>query len=217
MRVVCRLRPPRDGDCDREVPTPLVFTSGAVYSFDEGEFSGPRDSAYGRFDAVLGTRATQDECYNACCAGLIDGCVRGVSATVLAYGASGAGKTHSLVGAVTTDHNGYHHRDYSPEPYAVKVAPLTYLLSKKNPWKWGPEQQEAHKYVTTFLAKYVERRFPRWGERFILRTDAANSTSSSSSCVERASGNQIPFHALPCPIPSRTRRAATTAPATQST
>ena len=97
MRVVCRLRPPRDGDCDREVPTPLVFTSGAVYSFDEGEFSGPRDSAYGRFDAVLGTRATQDECYNACCAGLIDGCVRGVSATVLAYGASGAGKTHSLL------------------------------------------------------------------------------------------------------------------------
>ena len=110
MRVVCRLRPPRDGDCDREVPTPLVFTSGAVYSFDEGEFSGPRDSAYGRFDAVLGTRATQDECYNACCAGLIDGCVRGVSATVLAYGASGAGKTHSLVGAVTTDLNGYHHQ-----------------------------------------------------------------------------------------------------------
>ena len=99
-RVVCRLRPPRDGDCDPEEPTPLVFTSGAVYSFDEGEFSGPRDSAYGRFDAVLGTRATQDECYNACCAGLIDGCVRGVSATVLAYGASGAGKTHSLVGAV---------------------------------------------------------------------------------------------------------------------
>ena len=105
MRVVCRLRPPRDGDAAREAPVPLVFTSNAVYTFE----SGPRHSAYGRFDSTLGPHATQDETFGACCHGLIDDCLRGVSATVLAYGASGAGKTHSLVGAVTTHHNGYHH------------------------------------------------------------------------------------------------------------
>ena len=98
MRVVCRLRPPRDGDNGREAPVPLVFTSNAVYTFE----SGPRHSAYGRFDSTLGPHATQDETFGACCHGLIDDCLRGVSATVLAYGASGAGKTHSLVGAVTT-------------------------------------------------------------------------------------------------------------------
>ena len=112
MRVVCRLRPPRDGDNGREAPVPLVFTSNAVYTFE----SGPRHSAYGRFDSALGPHATQDETFGACCGGLIDDCLRGVSATVLAYGASGAGKTHSLVGAVTTDLNGYHHHEPGGAP-----------------------------------------------------------------------------------------------------
>ena len=66
MRVVCRLRPPRDGDNGREAPVPLVFTSNAVYTFE----SGPRHSAYGRFDSTLGPHATQDETFGACCGGL---------------------------------------------------------------------------------------------------------------------------------------------------
>jgi site-specific DNA-cytosine methylase len=67
---------------------------------------------------------------------------------------------------------GYYRR-YYPKPFAVKTAALSELLKADNKFKWGVEEQEAFDYVRHGLADYVMMSFPRWGQRFTLRTDAS--------------------------------------------
>eukprot|EP00736_Rhodelphis_marinus_P000543 Rmarinus@m.12582 len=50
------------------------------------------------FDYAFEPTATQQEVYNGTSSFLIDGVVNGFNATVFAYGATGAGKTHTMIG-----------------------------------------------------------------------------------------------------------------------
>ena len=50
------------------------------------------------FDAVFGDSSTQQEVYEQTTADTIDTILEGYNATVFAYGATGAGKTHTMLG-----------------------------------------------------------------------------------------------------------------------
>ena len=50
------------------------------------------------FDFALDTGTTQRELYDLTTKGLVDGVLEGFNATVFAYGATGAGKTHTRIG-----------------------------------------------------------------------------------------------------------------------
>ena len=50
------------------------------------------------FDVVFGADSTQDEVYTATTKHLVDNVLAGYNATVFAYGATGGGKTYTMVG-----------------------------------------------------------------------------------------------------------------------
>lgn len=49
--------------------------------------------------AATGVQATQQEVYDRTTRDLIPGVLQGVNTTVFAYGATGAGKTHTIIGS----------------------------------------------------------------------------------------------------------------------
>ena len=113
-RVVCRVRPP---SCRAAVPSPVssraesseILVASPAYSPSvspggAGNGSPPPASPTQThafvFDGVFDGGATDDDVSRACLdPALHDVCVRGVNATVMAYGQSGAGKTHTMEGA----------------------------------------------------------------------------------------------------------------------
>ncbi len=73
-----------------------------VIVLDPIEYNGPEEIFKGRsreqhyaFDHVFNQVSTQEEVYKQTTEILIDGVLKGYNATVFAYGASGAGKTHT--------------------------------------------------------------------------------------------------------------------------
>ncbi|KAL0841232.1 hypothetical protein ABMA28_014966 [Loxostege sticticalis] len=53
------------------------------------------------YDRVFGEDSTQEEVYEAVCAPLVGGTLRGFAGAVFAYGATGAGKTHTMTGLMS--------------------------------------------------------------------------------------------------------------------
>ena len=121
-RVVCRVRPP---SCRAAVPSPvssraesseILVASPATASVSPGgagngsphqPSSSPTQTHAFVFDGVFDGAATDDDVSRACLdPALHDVCVRGVNATVMAYGQSGAGKTHTMEGARCVDGKG---------------------------------------------------------------------------------------------------------------
>ena len=121
-RVVCRVRPP---SCRAAVPSPvssraesseILVASPATASVSPGgagaggsppPSSSPTQTHAFVFDGVFDGGATDDDVSHACLdPALHDVCVRGVNATVMAYGQSGAGKTHTMEGARCVDGKG---------------------------------------------------------------------------------------------------------------
>jgi hypothetical protein len=113
-RVVCRVRPP---SCRAAVPSPVssraesseilvaspatasVSPGGATTGGSPPPSSSPTQTHAFVFDGVFDGGATDDDVSRACLdPALHDVCVRGVNATVMAYGQSGAGKTHTMEG-----------------------------------------------------------------------------------------------------------------------
>ena len=114
-RVVCRVRPP---SCRAAVPSPVssraesseilvaspayspsVSPGGAGAGGSPPPSSAPTQTHAFVFDGVFDGGATDDDVSRACLdPALHDVCVRGVNATVMAYGQSGAGKTHTMEG-----------------------------------------------------------------------------------------------------------------------
>ena len=114
-RVVCRVRPP---SCRAAVPSPvssraesseILVASPASASASPGGGAGaggspppsssPTQTHAFVFDGVFDGGATDDDVSRACLdPALHDVCVRGINATVMAYGQSGAGKTHTMEG-----------------------------------------------------------------------------------------------------------------------
>ena len=110
-RVVCRVRPP---SCRAAAPSPvssraesseILVASPATASVSPGGASNgspspsPTQTHAFVFDGVFDGGATDDDVSRACLdPALHDVCVRGINATVMAYGQSGAGKTHTMEG-----------------------------------------------------------------------------------------------------------------------
>ncbi|MDA9080095.1 hypothetical protein N9M16_01515 [Candidatus Dependentiae bacterium] len=114
-RVVCRVRPP---SCRAAAPSPVssraesseilvaspayspsVSPGGAGAGGSPPPSSSPTQTHAFVFDGVFDGGATDDDVSRACLdPALHDVCVRGVNATVMAYGQSGAGKTHTMEG-----------------------------------------------------------------------------------------------------------------------
>ncbi|KAL4712326.1 hypothetical protein ACJJTC_004088 [Scirpophaga incertulas] len=53
------------------------------------------------YDRVFGENSTQEEVYDAVCASLVGGTLKGFAGAVFAYGATGAGKTHTMTGLMS--------------------------------------------------------------------------------------------------------------------
>jgi len=56
------------------------------------------DSKQFVYDRVFGPEATQQEVYSACAAEMVDAVIEGTNACIFAFGSTGAGKTHSMLG-----------------------------------------------------------------------------------------------------------------------
>jgi len=113
-RVVCRVRPSRDAAAGAGAPSPVdarvdareihVLTAPSPSSSNSPSSSQHATTTTFAFDAVFDARARNDDVARACLAPALDDvCVRGVNATVMAYGQSGAGKTHTMEGPVGGD------------------------------------------------------------------------------------------------------------------
>ena len=91
IRVLVRVRPTADG-------------SASVLQVDEGSgavrLTRGRQNFDVRFDGVLGSGATQERVYEQHVRPAVDAALSGINSTVLAYGQTGAGKTHTLFGGL---------------------------------------------------------------------------------------------------------------------
>ena len=54
------------------------------------------------------------------------------------------------------------------------LAPLTALVGKKSPWKWGPEQQEAFDQMKAVMSEETLLAFPDFNKEFHIYTDASD-------------------------------------------
>lgn len=110
-RVVCRVRPSRDAGAGAPSPVDArvdareirVLTAPSPSSSNSSSSSSSQHATTTTFafDAVFDARARNGDVARACLAPALDDvCVRGVNATVMAYGQSGAGKTHTMEGPV---------------------------------------------------------------------------------------------------------------------
>lgn len=101
--VAVRVRPlcekeRRQGD----VKTVSVLDNRSLMVTEVGADGGPRGrrvrNRYFIFDSVFGETADQEEVFAACTLPLLHDLFKGINATVFAYGATAAGKTHTMLG-----------------------------------------------------------------------------------------------------------------------
>lgn len=64
-------------------------------SLGTGDSKRTKNQSYA-FDYVFGEKSTQKEVFESSMEGLVEGILKGYNATVFAYGATGAGKTHTI-------------------------------------------------------------------------------------------------------------------------
>ncbi|KAJ1550681.1 Kinesin-like protein kif22, partial [Cladochytrium tenue] len=93
VQVIVRLKPLANGVVSLVTPDPddaahAVRLPGTM----------PDEQLVFPFDAVLGERSSQADVFEAVGAGLLARAMQGRNATVFAYGQTGAGKTHTIVG-----------------------------------------------------------------------------------------------------------------------
>jgi hypothetical protein len=110
LRVVVRVRPPRDAGAPASLQqlsaTALQSTLVEKNKLVRGEARGaaPRQTTFistrpFRFDAVFGPRASTADVFGAEVLPLVERVAAGAHCCVLAYGATGSGKTHTLTGS----------------------------------------------------------------------------------------------------------------------
>ncbi|NXX85480.1 KI18B protein, partial [Urocolius indicus] len=107
VSVVVRVRPP--APCERAAPRTLHALDQHILIFNPEEAPGGSAPARGLrqqgkdltfvFDRVFGEGATQEEVFQHTTRGLLDSVLGGYNCSVFAYGATGAGKTHTMLGS----------------------------------------------------------------------------------------------------------------------
>tara|TARA_B110001452_G_C15149854_1_gene400193 strand:+ start:75 stop:1064 length:990 start_codon:yes stop_codon:yes gene_type:complete len=97
VRVTCRARPPTDRE--RQGGLALTSTEGRT-GIDLAPHAHSSNSArHWEFDSVHGASSTQQSVYDDVGAPILDAAMQGYNGTILAYGQTGAGKTHTLLNA----------------------------------------------------------------------------------------------------------------------
>ncbi|NXT25422.1 KI18B protein, partial [Syrrhaptes paradoxus] len=112
VSVMVRVRPPAPCECERAAHPILHVVDQHVLVFDPEEPAGPPSSALpargpkqqGKgmkfiFDRVFGETATQEEVFQHTTHGVLDSVLNGYNCSVFAYGATGAGKTYTMLGS----------------------------------------------------------------------------------------------------------------------
>ncbi|XP_065712171.2 kinesin-like protein KIF18B isoform X2 [Patagioenas fasciata] len=112
VSVVVRVRPPAPCERERAAHPVLHVVDDNLIVFNPDMPSGPPGSTLttrapkhpGKdvkfvFDRVFGEGATQDEVFQHTTRGLLDTVLNGYNCSVFAYGATGAGKTYTMVGS----------------------------------------------------------------------------------------------------------------------
>ncbi|CBY37214.1 unnamed protein product [Oikopleura dioica] len=163
MRVVVRIRPMSSREIENEeervieqiddkalVFDPEIEEDAYLQGFQKVARLGgkknrkhrPRRNNTFCFDAVFGDSSTQQEVYEQTTADTIDTILEGYNATVFAYGATGAGKTHTMLG--------------TPEDPGVIYRTVTALFAKMAEMR---ESSTGTKYKITvnYLEVYNER------------------------------------------------------------
>ena len=140
-RVVCRVRPSRvdagaASPVDARVDAREVHVVTAPSPSPSSASSQHAATTAFAFDAVFDARASNGDVARACLAPALDDvCDRGVNATVMAYGQSGAGKTHTMEGpggGGGGDDDGLISRASRVNPRFVSSPPLPFPATRVN-------------------------------------------------------------------------------------
>ncbi|NXC74711.1 KI18B protein, partial [Anhinga anhinga] len=112
VAVVVRVRPPAPSERERATHAILHVVDQHILVFDPEEAGGPPSSVLptrgpkhqGKdlkfiFDRVFGEGATQEEVFQYTTRDLLDSVLNGYNCSVFAYGATGAGKTYTMLGS----------------------------------------------------------------------------------------------------------------------
>lgn len=91
LKVAVRVRPTTNA---KEEKCIQILSKKSLY-FDDGSKNKPKKYVY---DYVFDEDSTQDEVYQTTTSPLIKDVLQGLSAAVFAYGATGSGKTHTMLG-----------------------------------------------------------------------------------------------------------------------
>ncbi|CAH2980295.1 unnamed protein product [Chilo suppressalis] len=128
QQVAVRVRPLRADEGSRIVHVVsdkiLVLEEEADYRRDVLRQRRLNDKQY-VYDRVFGEDSTQEEVYEAVCAPLVDDTLRGFAGAIFAYGATGAGKTHTMTGLMTRALNRLFTaitESANPKAYEVKMS-----------------------------------------------------------------------------------------------
>ncbi|XP_053411015.1 kinesin-like protein KIF22 isoform X2 [Nycticebus coucang] len=99
VRVAVRLRPFVDGTAGTSDP-PCVRAIDS-YSLEIANWRNHQETLKYQFDAFYGERSTQQDIYAGSVQPILRHLLEGQNASVLAYGPTGAGKTHTMLGSPT--------------------------------------------------------------------------------------------------------------------
>jgi kinesin family protein 18/19 len=109
MLVAVRVRPLSMQEKDKDIRSCCNVLNGKIVAIKkEGDPSGylrsqmPTINDYG-FDAAFDEDSTQKEVYEGTAKRFIPNVIKGLNVTVFAYGATGAGKTHTMLGNTRAD------------------------------------------------------------------------------------------------------------------
>eukprot|EP00271_Cylindrocystis_brebissonii_P007421 TRINITY_DN20949_c0_g1_i1.p1 TRINITY_DN20949_c0_g1~~TRINITY_DN20949_c0_g1_i1.p1 ORF type:complete len:764 (-),score=127.23 TRINITY_DN20949_c0_g1_i1:1400-3691(-) len=106
IKVFIRLRPLSKEEAERgevvmvEAVDPVVCIQDVVDAKNYLQSKLKKGKQYS-FDRAFSSSATQEEVYNASTANLVDSVLSGNNASVFCYGATGAGKTHTMLGTTS--------------------------------------------------------------------------------------------------------------------
>lgn len=129
------------------------------------------------FDRVMGPDASQSDVYSIAAKGAVTDVLRGFNATVLAYGQTGAGKTHTLGCAPKADSIGIIPRAISEVFAQVNDDPMS-------------EYEISLSYLQVYCEKIQDLLCPENGENLAIREDTGGSVHVAGLTAARVASLQ---------------------------
>ena len=99
INVFCRLRPAVDEETEGQAESSVTFHDHGTCVYSSG---GKRENLF-EFSACFGPQTAQSEVYENVAKPIVDSTIRGYNSTIIAYGPTGSGKTHTMRGNNETE------------------------------------------------------------------------------------------------------------------